>query len=182
MASGLCRAQYSNHQLYQAYLEQDMNVWEQYIASSNWDSLNTEEKKQLLNYEYGYAAYVTSYEPTKAEEVIGRYEYHLRSSVEILPKAEYLAHMAALSTYKLSVEKKLKYATALYDFIRQAMNEGKDHPFVNEMMGNIEYYSPFGSKKKALQYYQLADSLYTAKGEEYHMWNQQAVRNYIGEN
>jgi hypothetical protein len=99
-----------------------------------------------------------------------------------LPKAEHLAHLAALCTYKLSVEKKIKYATALYDLIRQAMKEGNDHPFVNEMMGNIEYYSPFGSKKKALQYYQVADSLYTAIGEEYYQWNQQAVRNYLGGN
>ena len=62
MASCICQAQYTNHQLYQAYLKRDMTIWQQYIASAKWEELNNEEQKQLLNYEYGFAAYVLSHD------------------------------------------------------------------------------------------------------------------------
>ena len=181
MVSGLCQAQYSNHQLYQAYLEQDMSVWQQYIDSSDWDSAMEEEKKRLLNTEYGYVAYVVTYDAAKAEDVLGRYENHLVDCQAWLPQAEYLAHMAALYSYKLSLEKKhmLRYANAICDHMQQAVKLGEDNPFVMTMMGNIEYFSPFGSKKKALQYFMQADSLYTVKGEEYQQWNQHSVQKNI---
>ena len=179
MVSGLCRAQYSNHQLYLAYLEQDMSVWEAYIASTEWSDLTVEEKKQLLNYEYGFTAYALAYETQKAGDILSRYEMHVRDAQSILSKAEYLTHMAAISTYRFSLEKKLRYATSIYNYIKQAAEEDDDNPFVVEIMGNVEYYSPFGTKKKALQYFQQADSLYTVRGKEYHQWNLQAVRQYI---
>ena len=43
-------------------------------------------------------------------------------------------------------------------------------PFVLSMMGNVEFYNPFGSKKKALNYFQRADSLYNHSIEEYEQW------------
>ena len=51
MVSSMCQAQYSNHQLYQAYLEQDVAIWGEYIASCNWDSLSDEGKAILQRYE-----------------------------------------------------------------------------------------------------------------------------------
>ena len=179
MVSGLCRAQYSNHQLYLAYIEQDMSVWEAYIASAEWTTLTIEDKKQLLNYEYGFTAYAIAYETEKAGDILSKYENHILACQDILSKADFLTHMAAVSTYRFSYEKKLRYATSIYNYVKLAAEEDDDNPFVMEMMGNVEYYSPFGAKKKALQYFQQADSLYTVKGEEYHQWNQQAVRQYI---
>ena len=58
MVSSICQAQYSNHQLYQAYITRDMSVWEEYIESADWDTMDTEQRKQLLNYEYGFSAYM----------------------------------------------------------------------------------------------------------------------------
>ena len=78
MVSGLCRAQYSNHQLYQAYLEQDVTIWGEYIASADWESLSIEEKKQLLNYEYGYTAVVLGKDKEQAKAMLQRYEQHLQ--------------------------------------------------------------------------------------------------------
>lgn len=181
MVSSVCQAQYSNHQLYQAYLDQDMTVWEAYILSSDWDAATTEEKKRLLNTEYGYAAYVVTFETEKAENILRRYENHLQDCREWLPEAEYLAHTAALCSYKLSLEKKrtIRYATMIYENIKSAIRLEEDNPFVLTMMGNIEYFSPFGNKKKALHYYQQADSLYSVKGEEYHQWNQNALQKNI---
>jgi stage III sporulation protein AH len=48
MVSSLCRAQYSIHQLYQAYLDQDVTIWGEYIASTEWDNLSSEEKKAAV--------------------------------------------------------------------------------------------------------------------------------------
>ena len=87
MVSGLCRAQYSNHQLYQAYLDQNVTIWGEYIASANWDSLTVEEKKQLLNYEYGYAAVVLGQDREQAKILLQHYEQHLLALKETLPQA-----------------------------------------------------------------------------------------------
>ena len=77
MVSGMCRAQYSNHQLYQAYLNQDVSLWGEYIASAQWDSMSVEEQKQLLNYEYGYTAVALGQDTVDATAMLARYEQHL---------------------------------------------------------------------------------------------------------
>ena len=73
----MCHAQYSNHQLYEAYLIRDMRTWQQYIVSANWDSLKVEEKKQLVNYEYGYTAYILGQDQEEARKHIALFEQHL---------------------------------------------------------------------------------------------------------
>ena len=77
MVSSMCHAQYSNHQLYEAYITRDMSVWEQYIDSADWDSLDIEERKQLLNYEYGFSAYILGIDVEKGKQLIQRFASHL---------------------------------------------------------------------------------------------------------
>ena len=101
MVPSICYAQYSNHQLYQAYLTRDMNVWQQYIASAEWEKMSNEEQKQLLNYEYGFAAYCVTKGGNDAKEMLERYENHLHASKGIIPDAEYHAYLSGLYSYKL---------------------------------------------------------------------------------
>jgi predicted MPP superfamily phosphohydrolase len=44
------------------------------------------------------------------------------------------------------------------------------------MLGNVEFYAPTGSKKRALEYFQRADSVYNIHAEEYEQWNHHAVK------
>ena len=76
MVSGMCYAQYSNHQLYQAYLNKEMSVWEEYIVSAKWENLSLDAQKQLLNYEYGFTAFMLTVDTDKAREFIALFEKH----------------------------------------------------------------------------------------------------------
>ena len=177
MVSSMCHAQYSNHQLYEAYLNREMSVWEEYIVSAEWDSLSIETKKQLLNYEYGFSAYMLGENADKAREFVARFESHLEALKDALPAARYHAYLASVYTYKLGMDKANMIANAkqLYANVNRALELNKEDALVLSMKGNVEFYSPFGSKKKALEYFQKADSVYAIRGEEYEQWNHRAV-------
>lgn len=177
MVSGLCQAQYSNHRLYQAYLDRDMSVWEEYIVSAQWDSLSQEEQKQLLNYEYGFSAYKLGEDADKAREFIARFENHLEAMKDVLTSARYHAYLASVYTYKLGQDKAnmIAHAKQLYANMNRAMELDNQDALVLSMKGNVEFYSPFGSKRKALNYFQKADSIYAIHGEKWEQWNHRAV-------
>ena len=44
------------------------------------------------------------------------------------------------------------------------------------MKGNVEFYSPMGSKHEALKHYEKADSLYRAQGASPWLWNVRAMQ------
>ena len=178
MVSGMCRAQYSNHQLYQAYLVRDMDVWQRYIASAQWDTMSTEEQKQLLNYEYGFAAYCISHDGNNAEGMLKQFEQHLHASKGKIADADYYAYLSGLYSYKLSFDKThlLKYSSGIFDNIKHAAELQPNNPFVLSMQGNVEFYSPFGSKKKALEYYTKAETNYRQLPNAQEVWNLRAVQ------
>lgn len=179
MVSSIAFGQYSNHDLYQAYLKRDMQPWQQYIASAQWDEMNDEEQKQLLNYEYGFAAYYVSHVGGDgAEELLSTYENHIHACKGKISDAEYHAHLSGLNSYKLSLDKTqlLKYSRGIFDNIKQAAELQPDNPFVLSMLGNVEFYSPFGNKKKALEYYQKSNTLYHQMPDARELWNVRAVQ------
>lgn len=181
VVSGLCLAQYSNHQLYQAYLDQDVTIWGEYIASVEWEKLSLEEKKQLLNYEYGYTAVILGQDKENAKAVLQRYEQHLCALKENLPQARYEAYWASVYTYKMALEKKrmIVHAKNLFACINRIKELNTEDALALSMLGNVEFYAPTGSKKRALMYFQQADSVYDVQAEEYEMWNHQAVKESI---
>ena len=178
MVSSMCQAQYSNHQLYQAYITRDMSVWQQYIDSADWDSLNIEQRKQLLNYEYGFSAYMLGVDVEKSKMLILRFADHLDKMKTVLSEERYCAYLASVYTYQLALNKNqlMKYSKGIYSNIQRAMELNANDPFVLSMQGNVEFYSPFGSKKTALEYFQRADSLYGVVGADYERWNRRAVQ------
>lgn len=178
MVSSMCYAQYSNCQLYEAYITRDMSVWEHYIDSADWDSLDTEQRKQLLNYEYGFSAYMLGIDVEKGKKLIQRFATHLEAIKGELQEERYCAYLASVYTYQLALNKNqlVKYAKRIFSNIERAMELNPNDPFVLSMQGNVEFYSPFGSKKTALGYYQKADSLYGIAGADYERWNRRAVQ------
>ena len=178
MVSSLCHAQYSNHQLYQAYLSQDVTIWGEYIASAKWDSMTIDDRKQLLNYEYGYTAVVLGGDKEQAKAMLQRYEQHLQALKDILPQARYEAYMASVYTYKMALEKNrlIHHAKNLFACVNRIKALDTKDAFALSMLGNVEFYAPTGSKKQALEYFQQADSVYSIQAEEYEKWNHQAVK------
>ena len=174
----MCHAQYSNCQLYEAYITRDMSVWEHYIDSADWDSLDTEQRKQLLNYEYGFSAYLLGIDVEKGKKLIQRFATHLEAIKGELQEERYCAYLASVYTYQLALNRGqlVKYAKRIFSNIERAMELNPNDPFVLSMQGNVEFYSPFGNKKTALGYYQKADSLYGIVGADYERWNRRAVQ------
>ena len=174
----MCYAQYSNCQLYEAYITRDMSVWEHYIDSADWDSLDTEQRKQLLNYEYGFSAYMLGIDVEKGKKLIQRFATHLEAIKGELQEERYCAYLASVYTYQLALNRGqlVKYAKRIFSNIERAMELNPNDPFVLSMQGNVEFYSPFGNKKTALGYYQKADSLYGIAGADYERWNRRAVQ------
>ena len=174
----MCYAQYSNCQLYEAYITRDMSVWEHYIDSADWDSLDTEQRKQLLNYEYGFSAYMLGIDVEKGKKLIQRFATHLEAIKGELQEERYCAYLASVYTYQLALNRGqlVKYAKRIFSNIERAMELNPNDPFVLSMQGNVEFYSPFGNKKTALGYYQKADSLYGITGADYERWNRRAVQ------
>jgi predicted Zn-dependent protease len=155
-----------------------MSVWEHYIDSADWDSLDTEQRKQLLNYEYGFSAYILGVDLEKGKKFIQRFASHLEMIKSDLPEERYCAYLASVYTYQLAMNKTqlMKYAKGIFSNIQRAMELNANDPFVLSMQGNVEFYSPFGSKKAALEYFQKADSLYGVAGADYERWNRRAVQ------
>lgn len=154
-----------------------MSVWEEYIVSAKWEALSLDEQKQLLNYVYGFTAYMLTVNTDKAREFVALFEKHLEELKPKLPAARYHAYLASVYTYKLALDKKsfIKYAKNIFANVDRAMELDNQDPLVLSMKGNVEFYSPMGSKKKALEFFQEADKLYSSKGTEYEQWNHRTV-------
>lgn len=178
LGSGICFAQYSDRQLYYAYLNRDMVPWAEYIASVDTAQAGIAERLRLLNYQYGYAAYAVSAKQPDARLVLDRFEANLNSLHGNMPEAEYLAYRAGANSYELSLNRWLfgKYSKDIYRDVKRAMTLDPDNPLVQTMKGNVEFYSPVGNKKEALRCFLTADSLYRAQGASPYLWNVRAVQ------
>ena len=72
-----------------------------------------------------------------------------------------------------------KQIKGIYENINRAMEISPNDPFVLTMQGNVEFFNPFfGSKQKALKYYQKADSIYKQHANQYNYprWNIRALQ------
>ncbi len=176
--SSICFAQYSDKQLYDAYLVRDMEVWERYIASVDVDTASVEERVRLLNYEYGYVAYSISQGHANARVLLDKFESNLEALRDVLPEATYLAYRCGMNSYELSLNKVrlAKYGKRIYSEIERAMSLNPHDPLVLAMKGNVEFYSPLGDKTVALECYQRADSVYHARHTSHYLWNVRAVQ------
>lgn len=176
--SGTCHAQYSDQQLYRAYLNRDMHTWEAYLTSTDFAQAPLDEQLRYLNYQYGYVAYAISIKQDNARQLLDDYEANLETLHGQIPEATYMAYLAGASSYELSLNHWLfgKYGRQIYSEVNRALSLDKDNPLAQTMKGNVEFYGPMGSKHEALRHYQAADSLYRAQGASPWLWNVRAVQ------
>lgn len=181
LLSSACLAHNSEQQLYDAYLTTQMHVWEQYIDSFDWNKATIDEKTLLINYEYGYTAHVVSVKHEDAAERLAQFEEHLEAHRAHLDSGVYYTYKTGICSYRLSLERRqiTKQIKGIYNYINRAMEFSPNNPFVLTMQGNVEFFNPiFGSKQKALRYYQKADSIYHNHPEQYNYprWNVRAMQ------
>ena len=176
--SSICLAQYSDQQLYRAYLHRDMHIWEAYLADTDFAQAPLDEQLRYLNYQYGYVAYAISINHDNARQLLTDYEANLETLRPQLPQATYLAYKAGASSYELSLNHWLfgKYGKQIYSEVNRALSADPANPLAQTMKGNVEFYGPMGSKHEALKHYEKADILYRAQGVSPWLWNVRAVQ------
>lgn len=176
--SGTCFGQYSDQQLYRAYLNRDMHVWEAYLTSTDFAQAPLDEQLRYLNYQYGYVAYAISIKQDNARRLLTDFEANLETLHGQLPEATYLAYKASTHSYELSLNhwQFAKLSKLIYSEANRALSADSGNPLAQTMKGNVEFYSPLGSKHDALRHYQAADSLYHAQGASPYLWNVRAVQ------
>lgn len=178
LGSSVCLAQYSDQQLYRAYLNRDMHTWQAYLADMDFAQAPLDEQLRYLNYQYGYVAYAISIKQDNARQLLTDFEANLDALRPQLPEATYLAYKASTHSYELSLNhwQFAKLSKLIYSEVSRALSADPANPLAQTMKGNVEFYSPLGSKHEALKHYQAADSLYHAQGASPYLWNVRAVQ------
>jgi len=164
-------AQPSEQQLLEAYHNQDMSVWKAYIDASDWTGLPATEQLRLLRYEYGFAAAMLELDKAHAKAYIQQFADHIEQARPILSQALYNVYMSAYHTYSLAQTMNLfAHGNAIFAHAQAALDADPTEPMSWVMQGNIHFFAPRlmgGDKRKALEEYSRADSLFMLRPDIY---------------
>ncbi len=172
-------AQYSDKQLYEAYLTEDMSLWADYLHTTSWQKANKQEKARVLNYMYGYIPYLNSV--NQKDSCLVYYERFMRYLDEYKPnmnEAEYYAYLSGGYAYACMVGKShMIYGVKSLNAAEKAINlitKSKEPlPLVYYARANVYFYSPKfvgGDKEKALHYFSQAAQLMANDTTFHHHW------------
>ncbi len=181
LCSCVCAAEYTDHALYEAYLRKDMTVWQAYIDQADWSRLSKKEKARLLNYEYGYAAYISDADAAAADFYLKQFNQHIEDSAGDLPASTIASYRSAYCAFMTKVDKwrMLNFATKSLRYADEAIAADLRDPIALALYGNVKMYTPKtfgGNKETAIQYYRRAEAWYEAEGETRNNWNYRALQ------
>ena len=125
MSGMLSMAQYSDADLFRAYLATDMKTWDKYIHAHNFDKLSNKEKMRYINYEYGYVATAIDEKAPDAEKHLQDFEKHIAALKGILPKATVLDYESSCAAYKALMNKAkfISYGLESFNKIKEAYDK-----------------------------------------------------------
>lgn len=175
-----CSAQ-SDKTLYEAYLKKDMAVWQNYIDQADWTSLSSKERARLLNYEYGYAAYIADKDATSADFYLKQFNQHINNLEAELPASTVASYRSAYCAYMTQIDKWhiISNATKALQYANEAIETDMRDPIALALYGNVKMYTPKtfgGNKEVAIQYYQRAEALYESQNNTRYNWNYRAIQ------
>ncbi len=164
-------AQYSDEQLFDAYLRADMNVWKAFIDQTDWSALNDAERERVLNYEYGYCGVLMTIGKDYALPYVQQFGRHIDALENQLPKAIWHVYKSAHSTYLLALTKRqvISHKQAIFHHAEQAIVADSTQPLSWGIQGNVHFYAPRllgGNKQMAQAEYERADSIFAANAEQ----------------
>ncbi len=180
-------AQYSDSELYHAYLQRDLSLWGTYINESTWENLPQSEQERILNYQYGYVANLINENKHNKEYVTQQlelFEQHLQQSTLTLAPATFYAYRSASAAYHISLGswKVISYGFKSMNDAKKALEIDSLNPLVLALYGNVMRFAPKslgGDTKVGLQYYLKAEKAFQEKGLTSHNWNYRAVQLFI---
>ncbi len=178
--SSLCLAQ-TDRALYEAYLRKDMTVWQEYIDHADWARLSNREKERLLNYEYGYAAYISDKDAAAADFYLKQFNQHIEDHAAHLTAATLATYRSAYCAFMTKVDKwrMISFATKSLRYADEAVAADLRNPLALALYGNVKMYTPKtfgGDKAVAIQYYQRAEAVYESQKETRNNWNYRALQ------
>lgn len=171
-------AQFNDAKMYQAYLTQNMDVWEQSLNEAYTIPKPTvRQLEKIVNYEYGYiAARLDEKNKNEAQRVMDKMAAHIKlleeNHFDAAMISVYRSSLCAYS-YKLNVWD-LSSVSKCIDYIEKAYAESPNNPMVVSLKGNIDFYRPSffgGSKKRALFNFEKALKLFEKKNLTTNNWN-----------
>lgn len=186
--SALCFAQYTDEQLYEAFLHQDMSVWRDFVTTSKWEELSVEERKRLINYEYGFLATAIDRKDPQADEYLSAFRKHVENEYkeEHISEAHYCMYMSSVNAYDFMLNKSRLFSAGLQSFklVKRAAELAPDDPFVLTLKANVDFYAPSafgGDKEEALKMFTRARNLFVKNMDCTHLWNYASLRMCIAQ-
>lgn len=181
--SAICCAQFTDEQLYKAYLDSDMSVWRTYITTTDWERLDTDERKRLINYEYGFVATAIDEKDPQAEDFLRRFREHVEAEYRNrhIPEAHYYMYMSSVNAYDFMLNKSRLFSSGLESFklVKKAAKLAPDDPFVLTLKANVDFYAPSafgGDKEEALVMFLRAAKLFRERTDYHMLWNYASLR------
>ncbi len=174
-------AQYTDKDLYEAYLTTDLSLWQSYIENTAWDNLSDYEKKRMLNYQYGFVANTLGGDKAFAQAQLDLFKTRTEAMQDNLSASTLSCYRSAYAAYqvKLGTWKVLKLALQSLDEAKAAVEKDSLNPLALTLKGNVDMYCPKafgGDKARALQYFLQAEERYRALGQTENNWNLRALQ------
>ena len=171
-------AQFNDAKMYQAYLKQNMDVWQQALDEAYTISKPTvRQLEKIVNYEYGY---IPARLDEKNKEEAKRVMEKMTEHVDLLEKygsdaAMILIYRSSLYAYayKLNVWD-LSSVSKCIECVEKAYEMSPNNPMVISLKGNIDFYRPGifgGSKKRALFCFEKSLKLFEEQNLTTNNWN-----------
>lgn len=180
----VCRtasADYTDEQLYHAYLSGDISIWGEYIAGCQWEELSSKERTRLINYEYGYIPVEADKNNPQCRQLLDAYWNHLERHKSVLTPSQYAAYKSSAHAYEylLNKNKLMSDGLASFKLAHRAVDLDGKNPVALSLSGNVSFYAPSlfgGSKKKALQFFLEAERIMEADTAYRYLWNYPALQ------
>jgi len=182
LVAKLAFGQFSNEQLYQAYMQSDLKTWGEYIDSQNWDQLSHSERHRLINYEYGYIPFLADLQRMdEAAQHLERYCQHLSDEQPYLSPADYTAYLSASHAYAYLIDKGKIFSDGMQSFklAKQAVELDPHNVIALSLKGNVNFYAPKlfgGNKQKAMEMFLEAEQIMEQDPEWEYLWNYPAMQ------
>ena len=174
--SGTCFGQYSDEQLYEAYMSSDLTLWGEYIAHTKWDTLSAEGRTRLINYYYGYIPFRHDNGGKDCRALLDTYWALIRRHQDVLTESEYKTFLSSAYAYEYLLDHGRIFSDGMksYKVAKEAVEADENNPLALALKGNVDFYAPKlfgGSKKRAMRAFLKAEKIMHNDAKYRYYWN-----------
>lgn len=167
-------AQFTDKDLYDAYLRQDISLWDEFIETADFESMTVRQQLRFLNYEYGYVAAAIGAQADDAEKHLAAFEKHIDEAT--LSESFRYTYQSAAAAYAITFNKSkfVALGTKTIRYANRAVELDSLNPYALSLKANTCFYAPKvagGDKQKALHYFLRAEQLFRETNCTTYNWN-----------